>query len=605
MRSSLVPKLRSLLRADGDLRRTLEAELAAVPPLLVEVAPTLLRARLTRTSTLLARVLEHAERAPDSLALEMDDERLTYAELDRATSRIAHALTELGVRRGDVVVLLGQNAPRYVALVLGASRVGATAALVNHQLVGKPLAHALAASGARLALVQRSLVETARASMPGGLAIVDYGAPDARWDRLEAGAPAHPFAPANRGEDDDFVFIYTSGTTGFPKPCRVTHGKALGAGLAAGRVLLGLREGDKIYSPLPLYHASALLLGVGSALACGVPLALRREFSARAFFEDVRRYDATATLYIGEICRYLLATPPSPDDRRHRLRVAVGNGLRPEVWQAFQERFGIPEIREFYGATEAPGGIVNLGGVRGSVGHLPFSALGFVRLAKYDVDRDDYVRDARGFVVPAADDEPGELLIRLVDFMPIAGLRFRGYTDAEATRAKILTNVFRRGDRWFRSGDLLRRDAIGFYRFVDRIGDTYRCQGENVSTNEVADVLARTRGVDEITVVGINLPGREGQFGLAAIVASAGFDEPAFRAATTELPSYARPRFVRVMERLETTGTFKHQKTMLRREGVDPSAIRDPLYVLDAASGRYVALDPARYAAVLDASTRL
>ena len=606
----MAPKFRtffeSLPREEGALRRTLAAELAVAPRIVGDLLPTLVRARLRGSPSLLALALENARRSPHGLALELDGERVTWGELDVRTSQVARVLAGHGVSKGDVVALVGRNAPSYVALILGATRVGATAALVNHHLVGKPLAHALVQSRARLFVVERELLaKVSEVELPAGSRVVAYGASDAPFEEAMRGVGTRPFLPVPVGEDDDFVFIYTSGTTGFPKPCRVTHGKALGAGAAAGHVLFGLRSGDKIYSPLPLYHASALLLGVGSAIACGVPLALRRDFSASAFLPDAIRYEATAMLYIGEICRYLLATPPSADDKRHRIRVAAGNGLRADVWAAFEERFGIHDIHEFYGATEAPGGLVNLGGVRGSVGRLPFDGFGFVKLAKLDVETEEHVRDADGFVVPAGEDEPGELLIRLVDRMPIAGLRFRGYTDAKATDAKVLTDVFRRGDRWFRSGDLLKRDSLGFYQFVDRIGDTYRCKGENVSTNEVADVLAQAPGIAEVTVVGVRVPSLEGQFGLAALVVEGAFDPVAFRETAEELPPYARPRFVRLLERLEVTGTFKHQKTTLRRQGADPTGIADPLFVLDERVGAYVPLDAEGFRAIVEGRTRI
>jgi acyl-CoA synthetase (AMP-forming)/AMP-acid ligase II len=490
--------------------------------------------------------------------------------------------------------------------MLAVTRIGATTALINYNLRGAPLTHALTVSRARLLLVQESLFELVPAlplpALPG-LSALRYGEKASELEVRLARTSAAPFAPVRVDANDDFVYIDTSGTTGLPKPCRVSHARALIAGTVLGQVLFGFRPGDKLYCPLPLYHSSALLLGLATAIAHRTPTALRESFSASAFVADVRRYDATAMLYIGEMCRYLLATPPAPHDRQHRLRVAVGNGLRPEIWARFRDRFGIASVHEFYSATEAPGVLVNLTGVEGSVGKLPLDGLGLYRLARFDIEREELVRDDKGFCLPAAVDEPGELLIRILEFPLLAGLAYRGYTDAQATSAKVAANAFSRGDRYFRTGDLLRRDALGFYTFVDRIGDTFRCKGENVSTSEVATVLGRAPGVAEVAVVGVALPGLEGQYGLAAVVASGDFDRDAFHRAAQELPGYAQPRFVRLMPTLETTSTHKQKKAHLKEEGVDPNRVPDPLLV--RTDKTYVPLTPELYAQILSGAVRL
>ncbi|NOY90494.1 MAG: AMP-binding protein, partial [Deltaproteobacteria bacterium] len=291
-------------------------------------------------------------------------------------------------------------------------------------------------------------------------------------------------------EDADFVYIYTSGTTGLPKPCRVSHERAIMAGAGFGSLMFRFEPGDVLYCVLPLYHSSALLLGLGAAVITRTPMALRSSFSAHAFWPDVVRYGATAILYIGELCRYLLATETCREEHLHRVRVAVGNGLRPDVWTPFAERFRIPEIREFYGATEAPGILLNLSGKPGAIGHLPLAGRPLFELARYDADAGELARDGDGFCVHAGPEEPGELLVRIAD-EPISPLtEYRGYTDEHASKKKELFDVFRAGDHFYRTGDLLRVDAQGFFYFVDRIGDTYRWKGENVSTAEVADVLA-------------------------------------------------------------------------------------------------------------------
>lgn len=604
--TSFTSFIKAVSRRGNPFWSELGAELALLPELLRGGVPLYLRTLLLGNPTLLSLVSRNAAAAPHALAVELDDERLSWSELLQLTSRIAHVLTAAGVRAGEVVALLGHNSPRYLALMLAVTRIGATTALINYNLRGTPLTHALTVSRARLLLVQESLFELVPAlplpALPG-LTALRYGEKASELEVRLARTSAASFAPVRVDANDDFVYIYTSGTTGLPKPCRVSHARALIAGTVLGQVLFGFRPGDKLYCPLPLYHSSALLLGLATAIAHRTPTALRESFSASAFIADVRRYDATAMLYIGEMCRYLLATPPAPHDRQHRLRVAVGNGLRPEIWARFRDRFGIASVHEFYSATEAPGVLVNLTGVEGSVGKLPLDGLGLYRLARFDIEREELVRDDQGFCLPAALDEPGELLIRILEFPLLAGLAYRGYTDAQATSAKVVTGAFSRGDRYFRTGDLLRRDALGFYTFVDRIGDTFRCKGENVSTSEVASVLGRAPGVAEVAVLGVALPTLEGQYGLAAVVPSGDFDRDAFHRAAQELPGYAQPRFVRLMPTLETTSTHKQKKAHLKQEGVDPNRVPDPLLV--RTDRTYVPLTPELYAQILSGAVRL
>ena len=561
-------------------RASVLAELRSGPKALRRTVPWLLRTRLGRIESLLQVVSMNAREAPHDLAFEMGNDHLTWSELASTTSRIAHVLAGAGVKPGDVVALFAENSPFYIASVLGISRVGATAALVNTNLRGRPLSHAVEVSGAKVVLSSHTLEAGLRGCEDlcrslDRILVFD----DNPYAGLLANTPATPYPAASVRAEDDFIYIYTSGTTGLPKPCRISHARAILAGAGFGPLMYDFRPGDKLYCVLPLYHANGLLLGAAATMVARVPMAMRESFSASTFWDDVHRYNATAILYIGELCRYLVNSSPHPKELPNPVRVAVGNGLRPDIWPRFKARFGIQDIREFYGATEAPGFIANISGREGSVGRVPLGGLvGWLRLVKYDVDLDQHLRDARGFCIPCADGEIGELLIR-VPKVSSGGLEYRGYTDASATEKKLLRNVFREGDLYFRSGDLLRRDSEGFYYFVDRIGDTFRWKGENVSTAEVADVITHDDDIDEATVIGIPVPNMEGQAGLAAVVPSGEFNPDRFWRAVSDLPAYAQPRFVRVMSGLAKTGTFKIQKNELRQEGVDPSMVHDPLYV--------------------------
>jgi len=387
---------------------------------------------------------------------------------------------------------------------------------------------------------------------------------------------------------DVFCYIYTSGTTGYPKPAIVRHIRFTlgGIGLAA---LLGLQAGETVYAPLPLYHGESLFVGFAPAFRSGGAFASRRAFSASAFLDDVRRHQAVAFVYVGELCRYLLRQPPTPHDRDHVLRVAAGAGLRADVWRAFQDRFGIARIIEMYGATEGNVALQNLDGRVGSVGK-PY-AEGQVELVRYDHGRGELARDAHGFCIRCGPDEAGELLGR-VDHGG-GTMEYDGYTDRAATERKLARDVFAPGDAWFRSGDLLRRDAEGYYYFVDRLGDTFRWKGENVATQEVADVLNRAPGVSETNVYGVRVPEHEGRAGMAAVVLQPGtsFDAAGFHAyAIRHLPRYAAPAFVRLVPEMEVTGTLKQRKATLADEAYDAARVADPLFVRDDAAGAYVPL---------------
>lgn len=589
---------------DPDFREALKAEFGLIPKALRYTLPWLLRARDENDASLLKLVLENSEKDPFGLAFEMREEKYTWSALDDKTSQVAHVLSSAGVKKGDVVALLGTNSPLYLAILLGVNRVGATTALINSHLEGVPLSHAVKVSKAKVAIVERSHEDAfrSRTDLKPQLEKVFYFNSGDFEDRL-AEAPARAFPRVPTAANDDYVYIYTSGTTGLPKPCRISHGRAMAAAASFGPLFFGFKPGDKLYNVLPLYHSNGLLIATGSCIMTRTPMALREHFSARHFWEDVQRYNATGIIYIGELCRYLLNTPPSEAELNNPIRIALGNGLRPDVWEPFQKRFNIPEIREFYSATEAPGIIVNLTNRPGSVGRVPMRRFSPMKLVKYDVDTDEYVRDADGFCIECGPNEVGELLIHLQDSPRTAASEFRGYTDEGATAKKIVTDVFERGDRYYRAGDLMRFDEEDYFYFVDRIGDTYRWKGENVSTAEVADVIGSAPGVKETTVLGVLVPGQEGQAGLAAVVCENGFDAHAFWRAAQGLPTYAQPRFVRVLDGFSTTATFKIQKTQLRKDGIDPTAQNGLVYLRQ--DDGYVPLTPELWEGIKAGRVRL
>jgi fatty-acyl-CoA synthase len=554
-------------------------------------APWLRQAREPTLADVLARA---ARRTPDAPALEVADERLSYRQLEQAACAAALRLQALGAKSGHVVALLGHNSSAYVAWLLGAARIGVTLALVHPELTAEPLRHALAAAGARQTLCEEPLLAAVQASTSLSVSSFDPGRRDPWW---QPGPTPVPFAADRKLRD--FALVYTSGTTGLPKACRLPHSRVLAAACLFGAPLFGFRSNDKLLCALPLHHGSPLMLGLAACLVTGTPLVLERRFSASRFLDAAQRSGATVLLYVGDLGRLLLATPPSERDRRHSLRLAVGNGLAEDVWPRFQARFGIPAVREFYAATESPVGILNFSGRTGSVGNLPYAWMFGLKLARLD-EQGELLRDPRGRLVEAAVNEPGELLVRARQ----SGLGvYHGYVDSTATEARLVRSAFREGDVMFRTGDVLRRDRDGFYYFVERRADGYRFRGENVSAAQVERELVAIAGVSAAIVTSVELPGYDGRLGVAVIVPGPGFDVAALSALRDRLPRAALPRFVRLVAELPRTSSLKLKRQDFAKVGVDPARISDPLWLLR--DGAYSPLDAVAYDDVLRGRARL
>ncbi len=524
----------------------------------------------------------------------------SYREADARVNQTLCALVACGVKPGDHVGVLMSNSPGYLTAVVALNRVGAVAALINTGARGRSLEQALAAAAVDLLITDGEHAAGLAGALPDGkLLVLDRGTAalppgavdlDARLDLTSSDPPAG--LPINQGRGRDLALLmFTSGTTGLPKAARITNQRAILAALGTA-ACCRLTWRDTVYCCLPLHHATGLLVACGSALAGGARLALAPRFSATTFWEDVRKYGASVAFYVGEICRYLINAPPQPGEARHPLRLLAGNGLRPDVWQKLQDRFGDLRVLEFYSATEANVALVNLTGDKvGSLGRA-IPGTPEIALVRYNIEEGTPLRDAGGFTRVAAD-EPGYLIARISSEHPLS--RFEGYLDAAETERKIARDVFEKGDAWFLTGDVLRCDEEGDYWFVDRIGDTYRWKGENVSTEQVAQLLMTAPFIGLCAAYGVQLPGREGRAGMAAVELREGasFDgEALFRLVDEHLPAASRPRFVRVVQKLEVTATFKFLRSRLRQEGANPSLIADPLYFYDETAGRYAPLTP-------------
>lgn len=571
-----------------------------------------------RNRTLRDLAEDLAAKFGDRVALLSETESLTYTQWNGQANRYARWARDRGLRKGDVVALLMPNRPDYLAIWLGFAKIGGVTALINTNLTGASLAHCLKTVGARTAIVDATMLErfdTARPYLTDHVDVFVHGANPAglpRVDELIArwpadDIPAHERVPLTI--NDRCIYVYTSGTTGLPKAANINHYRVqlIMHGFAA---VTNSTAEDRVYDTLPMYHTNGGVIGPGIALIAGGTCVIRERFSAREFWPDIVRHQATMFVYIGELCRYILETPPNAADRGHRVRVCVGNGLRPDVWRPFRDRFGLASIIEFYAATEGNCSMFNLDSRPEAVGRIPgwVKSRFPIRIVDFDVESEQVVRRPDGLCREVGVGEVGELLGEILDDPRKPGNRFEGYSERAATESKILRDVFRTGDAWFRTGDLMRRDALGYFYFVDRVGDTFRWKGENVATSEVAEVIASFPAVRDVSVYGVKVPGREGRAGMASIVADdpAGFDLPGFQAFLRHrLPDYACPVFLRFADQLELTGTFKQRKVDLVREGFDPAAVTDPLFVRDREGTGFKRIDHATYRQIVGGATRL
>jgi fatty-acyl-CoA synthase len=554
-----------------------------------------------------------AEKVPDRVALRFEKEDVTFGAFNAGVNRYAHLLRSHGVGKGDVVNVMMENSPAMLMAQGACAKLGAIGALINTHLEGEALAHVHRASRAKVALVDRP---GARAMLPllerlpEIVVLADVPNLVAEGSRfrslaeaLDAASDAEVDIPDVK-VSDVFLYVYTSGTTGFPKPAIVRHARFTAGGNSLA-ILLGLTSDDCSYAPTPLYHGYANFVGFAPAFHAGACFASRRKFSASEFLSDVRRHGVTIFCYVGELCRYLMRTPPTPADRDHRIRLATGPGLRPDIWLEFKSRFGIERIIDSYGQTEGNVSLQNRRGRVGSCGRCAPFQHEQLKLARYDLARGELERGPDGFLIECKVGEAGELLSRVAKGNLMS---FDGYADPADNQRKLLRDCFEKGDVYLRTGDLLRRDHASYYYFVDRIGDTFRWKGENVATMEVEHLLNQAPGVHETAVYGVEVPGTEGRAGMALVVTADGdaFDPASFYAhACRVLPSYARPLFVRVAPQVDVTGNFKNRKTRLQAEAFDPDAVSDPLWFRDDARGTFVPLDRALHADIVSGRVNL
>jgi citronellyl-CoA synthetase len=551
---------------------------------------------------------ENTQKYPDNPAIKFEDTILTYKEFNDKVNQYANYFISLGLKKGDVVKVLIKNRIEFLVVYTANAKVGAISSLINTDLRKKTLIYSLNLTPGKIVIVGEECYDAFnRVKSEVNLTdanqlcfIHDSGEMELPEGFIDLPQIVKNFPKNNPNTTSDvkppdvIAYIFTSGTTGLPKAALLTHSRVVAPGFGFGTILAEFTPDDTIYIPLPFFHGTALMTGWSSVFINGGALALARKFSVSHFWDDIRKFNATGFNYVGEICRYLMNQPTSSDDSNNPVRVVIGNGLRPEIWLDFKKRFNIPVIGEFYGSSEGNGAFINLLNFDCTCGY----SLGGFAIVSYDYEEEKIIRNEKGFAQKVRPGEVGLLLFESTETS-----EFRGYTDEKATEAKLVRNLFKEGDAWFNTGDLMRDQGCNHAQFVDRLGDTFRWKGHNVSTSEVEEVLNIFDQISMSSVYGVKIPSTDGRAGMAAVVPISNANEFNFnelaKLLAENLAPYAIPIFLRFKTNLTTTHTFKFKKLKLKEEGFNPEFIDDPLYILIPKESRYIPLTKVIYKRIL------
>jgi citronellyl-CoA synthetase len=579
-------------------------------PTLKKVAREIAPRPLTTPDCFAARFEKTVSRCGSQTAVLFEGKSCSWDELNAHANRYAWTFKGLGLVRGDAVSLIMENRIEFLAALLALNKLGLIAALINTNLSGRSLCHCISITDSKACIIGEERVsaldavrmEESLTGLTHYLFVTDQDRePCPNWaqnlDELAEGERTdNPQETTQNTLADRAMYIYTSGTTGLPKAAVISNRRFLVSSALSYAGGLKCSEKDRIYLCLPLYHGTGLFLGVGASFATGASMFIRRRFSASNFLPEVRESKSTCFVYIGELCRYLLNTPQKNDDARTPLTKVMGNGLRPDVWHEFKNRFGIKRVAEFYGSSEGNVGFVNMLNKDCTVGTTSIP----LALVKYDIDNDELIRTSDGRCVAVEDGEPGLLLGQITEVT-----QFDGYSSSEESEKKILRDAFEDGDAWFNTGDIMKKIDVGFsvglphFQFVDRVGDTFRWKSENVSTNEVGEIINGFSQVNFCNVYGVEIPGTNGRAGMASLVLhedTRTLDIDSFSEFVhAQLPNYARPVFLRIPPDMGTTTTFKMVKGDLRKEGYGLTQVKDPLFVLKPGAAKYEPLDEAYF----------
>lgn len=544
-----------------------------------------------------------AAKYPDNLMLKYRQISYSYAEMNKQVNRLAHYLCSKGVQPGDAVGIMLENRPEALIATLAIVKVGAISAMLNTSQRGNVLLHSIHLIKPKLLIIGEEMLNN-MATVEAQLD-VDLTTELHYWrDEGHSACPEHYLdidAKIMEQSEDNLAvtktirlhqpcfYIFTSGTTGMPKASVMSHFRWFKCMAGVGQSSLKLKHTDVMYISLPFYHNNALTVSLSAVLASGACLALARKFSVSRFWDDIDYFQATAFCYIGELCRYLLNKEPSAKDTSHNIRCIIGNGLRPDIWLQFKQRFNIPRINEFYGASECNILFTNAFNLDKTAGFCPLP----YKIVAYDAETETPVLDERGFMQPVGKGETGLLITEINKRQP-----FDGYSDKAESEKKILKDVFKSGDRWFNSGDLVTDQGFKHIAFADRLGDTFRWKGENVATTEVESVLMSFPVIEHAIVYGVEVAHSDGRAGMATITLKAEqrLDyERLARFLLERLPNYAVPVFLRIKAQIDTTGTFKYQKVELKKQAYHLAQVSDELLYLHTQQRCYKLLGQSDY----------
>ena len=576
----------------GDVATRLPNFITKVPHILSGLKQAYLRTPASPTG--LGIAFEKAvKRNPQGIALLFEDQSYSYRALNEWANQIAHYYLSLGAKKGDVIAVMVENRPELIATIVALAKIGVTIALVNTSQVGKVLAHSINLVNP-IAVIAGEEVRAAIDEIRQELNVAQdrfHWFADQETRKHAGTAPKgyvnlaqqidqfpkfNPSTTRTVTGKDGLFYIYTSGTTGLPKAVIFTHSRWTLAYGTYGHIL-NLGKDDVMYVTLPLYHATGVVVCWCGVIAGSATLAVRRKYSTSAFWKDVQKFNASAIGYVGELCRYLIDAPTTELDRAHRVTKMIGNGMRPNIWGKFKERFGVQEVLELYASSEGNVGFSNIFNFDNTVGFSPTP----YAIVEFDKEKNELVRDKKGHCKKVKTGEVGLLIGKITNRSP-----FDGYTDPEKNKSVILKDVFTKGDSYFNTGDLVRDIGFRHAQFVDRLGDTFRWKGENVSTTEVENMVCEYHKIAEAVVYGVEIPNTNGRAGMAAITLVDGeeLNEADLSAMVNVfkkyLPSYAIPVFLRVQAKVETTGTFKYQKNKLKEDAFNPAKTSERLLVL-------------------------
>ncbi len=535
----------------------------------------------------------NVKKRPNDIAFIFEGDEITWKEADEQTNKYAGFLKSQNINKGDCFAILMDNSPDFLMLLLASFRVGSLAALINTTVSGEGLKHVIGISDVKLITAGASHLEKLSSALGDSdlKNIPIFGMednekiPDQVEDIKKLSKQFSTFIPYQPIMKDVAAYIFTSGTTGLPKAALVDHAKLVKGSFAGHFLCFNFNKNDRLYMTLPLYHSTGLILGWAASLRSGCPNVIKSKFSASDFWNDVKKYNVNKFIYVGELCRYLMNLPPSDGDKDNPITQISGNGLRPDIWESFQKRFNISKIVEIYGATEAVGMTINSFGRSGMIGRKRSDST----IIHCNKDDGSPILNDEGFCTKVSEGETG-LYIQKIS----SSAKFQGYLDAQASNKKILQNVFKTGDQYFNTGDLITLHDNNWLSFADRVGDTYRWKSENVSTMEVAAILNNASGVMDCNVYGVQIDSAEGKAGMAAMNVSDEFSFISFiEHVNKNLNTFQKPYFLRLTKEMQTTGTFKHQKENLKKQGFNPSLIKDKLYFLQ--KNNYVEIDQALY----------